>query len=100
MRALEAARRSDNFETLIEGVKLIHRQVGSLLDKRGVSPIPALFEPFDPTYHEAVKQVPTSEVEEGVVVHEFEKGYRLGNRVLRPAKVGVAVKPSEESNAP
>jgi len=92
-RALEAATKVGKVETLLEGVRLIRRQTAALLERRGVAPFVSLRQPFDPAWHEAVRQVPTLEAEEGIIVEEIEKGYRLGNRLLRPAKVGVAARP-------
>ena len=58
-----------------------------------VEPIPAEGTPFDPHLHEAFERVEREDLEEGVIVGELERGYRMGERVIRPAKVRVAVKP-------
>ncbi len=72
------------------GVELIHRQLGELLRKRGVTPLETLGADFDPNLHQAVAYEETAGAREGEVVGELRKGYRLGERLLRPALVRVA----------
>ena len=72
------------------GVELIHRQLGELLRKRGVTPIESLGADFDPHLHQAVSYEESHGAREGEVVGELRKGYRLGERLLRPAMVKVA----------
>jgi molecular chaperone GrpE len=72
------------------GVELIHRQLSELVRKRGVAAIEALGADFDPTLHQAVAYEETPGAREGEVVAEFTKGYKLGDRLLRPALVKVA----------
>jgi molecular chaperone GrpE len=69
-----------------EGVRLVERNFRSALEAQGLTPIKALGEPFDPNLHEALRQ---AKGKEGIVIEEFQKGYMLGDRVLRPAKVVV-----------
>ena len=91
-RALEAAERHEE-ATLEDGVQLVHRQLEQLLEKEGL----ALVETegrFDPHVHEALLTQP-SDADEGSVIEVLQKGYRLGDRVLRPARVVVAG-PKEE----
>jgi molecular chaperone GrpE len=83
-------------EQIVTGVEMVRGQLAGLLAGRGVEEIAAHAEPFDPTVHEAIAQHPTDEHDEGTVVHVSEKGYRLGELILRPAKVVVAAKPPEE----
>jgi molecular chaperone GrpE len=73
-------------EQWVEGVQMISRKLGGILDGQGLASIKALGEPFDPIYHEAVLQAPG---EDGIVVSELEKGYMLGERVVRHSKVAV-----------
>lgn len=68
----------------VQGIIAIHRKFKALLESMGVAEIAAAGEPFDPNVHEAVAQEPG---EEGKVVHVLQKGYRLGDKVLRPALV-------------
>ena len=95
-RALETANPGPNAppetQAVYDGVALIYRQLRDLLERRGVKPIEAMGQPFDPSRHEAVTQVPVDEDhEEGMVALEVQKGYLHGDRVLRPSRVGVAV---------
>jgi molecular chaperone GrpE len=83
---------SPETKAIYEGILLIYRQLVEMLAKRGVKPIPAVGERFDPTCHEAVAQVPAGpEQEEGMVALEVQKGYTFGDQVLRPSRVGVTV---------
>ena len=70
----------------IEGVRLVDRKFRSILEAQGLTPIKALGEPFDPNFHEAVRQ---DKGKEGIVVEELQKGYMIHDRLLRPAKVVV-----------
>jgi molecular chaperone GrpE len=72
------------------GVELIHRQLSELVRKRGATPIDALGADFDPNLHQAVAYEETPGAREGEVVAEFTKGYKLGDRLLRPSLVKVA----------
>ncbi|HXG88608.1 MAG TPA: nucleotide exchange factor GrpE [Vicinamibacterales bacterium] len=72
------------------GVELIHRQLGEVLRKRGLTPLDTLGTDFDPHLHQAVAYEETAGAREGEVVGELRKGYRLGERLLRPALVRVA----------
>ncbi len=73
-----------------DGVELIYRKLKTILDAEGVSTIEADGEFFDPTQHEAITHEPHPEVESGRVIAVVKQGYRLGDRVLRPAQVRVA----------
>lgn len=77
-----------------EGLAMAHKQILATLAKHGVEPIEALGQPFDPNQHEALLQQPDAQHPEGTVVSELSKGYRIKDRVLRPSKVGVSVKPA------
>jgi len=72
------------------GVELIHRQLGELLRKRGLMPFEVLGEDFDPHLHQAVAYEESPGAREGEIIGELRKGYRLGDRLLRPAWVRVA----------
>jgi molecular chaperone GrpE len=72
------------------GVELIHRQLGELLRKRGVTPIETLGADFDPHLHQAVAYEEAEGAREGEIIGEMRRGYRLGERLLRPALVRVA----------
>src|SRR5437868_7042143 len=91
-RALEAAEEHEGAK-LEEGVRLVHRSLGDLLAKEGLAEIETNGQ-FDPHVHEALLSQP-SEADEGSVIEVVQKGYKLGDRVLRPARVVVAAKPAE-----
>ena len=75
----------------IEGVSLTRRKLVSLLENEGVSPIPiAPGDAFDPALHEAITHEESDQFGEGQIIAELQKGYRIGDRVLRPARVRVA----------
>ena len=92
-RALEAAHAHEEVK-LEEGVKLVHRQLEQILEHEGLAPVETDGK-FDPHVHEALLTQP-SVADEGDVIEVLQKGYRLGDRVLRPARVVVAG-PKEES---
>ncbi|MFO7610788.1 MAG: nucleotide exchange factor GrpE [Candidatus Krumholzibacteriia bacterium] len=73
-----------------QGVDLIHQSFRAALRDRGVEPIEAMGQPFDPARHEAVAQVPGGDAEAGTVIDIVQQGYRLGEFVLRPARVVIA----------
>lgn len=87
-RALEAAAAHEE-ATLEEGVRLVHRSLSGLLERHGLSEIEA-DGAFDPHVHEALLTRAAEGAEQGSVVQVLQKGYRLGDRVLRPARVIVA----------
>lgn len=78
-------------EDLKRGVEMIHRQMVELLRRFGVTEVPAEGQPFDPTQHEAVAREESTEVKAPTVVSELRRGYRMNDRLLRPAMVKVAV---------
>ena len=87
---LGRALRSAAAEGLREGVDMVRARFLQQLARHGVQPVEAVGQPFDPRLHEAVEQQPTDDVDPGVVVAEWEAGYLLHDRLLRPAKVVVA----------
>lgn len=102
-RALDAERsveatESKEFRHFLHGVELINKQLNELLESFGVQPIASVGERFDPNLHEAVVTEPSDRYEPDTVIEELARGYRIGERLLRPAMVKVAV-PGEESNS-
>jgi len=75
------------------GIELINKQLHDTLVKLGLRPIPAKGEPFDPHLHEAIEMVDTSEAKDHEVLEELQRGYKLKDRLLRPAMVKVARNP-------
>jgi molecular chaperone GrpE len=98
-RALEAARSTADIAALGQGVQLILERLRHTMADFGVARIPTEGEMFDPTVHEAVERVETTEREEGAIVGEMLPGYKLHDRVLRPARVQVAAAPKGEDSA-
>jgi molecular chaperone GrpE len=82
-------------DPLGEGVQMVLNQFRDVLAARGVEAIPATGEAFDPAVHEALSQTPSEEHPSGVVIMEYQRGYRIGGYVLRPAKVVVSSGPAE-----
>ena len=87
-RALNAAEQHEEAQ-LDEGVRLVHRSLASLLERQGVKEI-ATEGKFDPHVHEALLAQPSEEAEHGDVLDVIQKGYKIGDRVVRPARVIVA----------
>lgn len=95
-RALAAAAADD---PLREGVKLVRAALEQTLARHGVVAFSAMGEKFDPTRHEALLQVPTRDQPPGIVVMEHARGFRLNDRLVRPAMVGVSVEPPAEGSS-
>jgi molecular chaperone GrpE len=89
-RALDADSTDEAIEAYRQGVALIHRQLLDLLARRGVTPIDALGADFDPHLHQAVASESVEDARDGEIIEEFRRGYKLGDRLLRPAMVKVA----------
>jgi len=97
-RALETeasveATESDEFRHFLSGVDLIYKQLTGVLEAMGVKPIVAVGEKFNPHIHEAVVTEATDEVEPDTIVQEIRTGYRLGDKLIRPALVKVSTRP-------
>lgn len=99
-RAIEHARQDGaGGETLLKGVELTLAQLQKALEKFGVVAIKSLGEPFDPSRHEAMGQVESADQPANTVVQEYQKGYLLNDRLLRPALVVVAKAPAVATEA-
>lgn len=92
-RAMAHATAGDISEDFVTGIVLLYKQLSDLLEQNQVIPIMATGESFNPEFHEAVVIEPASDYEANTVIAEFEKGYTIGTRLLRPARVKVAVRP-------
>ncbi|MEE2813925.1 MAG: nucleotide exchange factor GrpE [Verrucomicrobiota bacterium] len=95
--ALTAAENAD--PAIRDGVQMIYDQFLSVLKEAGVEGIDAGGELFDPNIHEAISQKETTEVEEGTVVQQVQRGYKLNDRLVRPARVIVAKAPESVSES-
>jgi molecular chaperone GrpE len=91
-RALEAVETTHDTVTLIEGVTLTSKELITVLNRHGVKEINPVGEKFDPNFHQAMYEVPTDEVLPGHVMQVAQTGFVIGERVLRPALVGVSKK--------
>ena len=87
-RAVEAA--DDKEDPMYKGVEMILKQFMEILENLGVKEIPSKGEPFDPNVHSAVMHIDDESCDENVVVEVFQKGYTLGDKVIRPSMVKVA----------
>lgn len=91
-RALRSAPQGDEF---VAGIQLIDKQFHDALAKLGVEPVQAQGEAFDPNLHQAIQMVETEDAEDNHVIDELQRGYRLKDRLLRPAMVRVARNPKK-----
>jgi molecular chaperone GrpE len=89
-RAVEAARSGTQDQPIVEGVEMVLRSLLDFLRSNGVTPVSAVGQQFDPKLHEAVDQVHSAMHPPNTVVSEFHRGYVIGDRTLRPARVAVA----------
>lgn len=81
----------DGMGAVVEGIRMTHAMLLATLKKFNVTPIEAVGAPFDSAFHQAMAQVPTDQHEPNTVVEEFQKGYMIKERLLRPSMVTVAV---------
>lgn len=100
-RALEHAEKADqaSAESIVEGVKLVLRQFVQAFERSDVASFDAVGQSFDPNLHEAVGQIETDDHPPGAVAQELQRGYKIGERLLRPAMVVVARAPAEPEPA-
>jgi molecular chaperone GrpE len=96
-RALAVAETSKSTDKLVEGVRMVAKQIEAALSRHQIVPIEAAGKPFDPNLHQAVQQMHTAEHPPMTVVHEVERGFTLQDRVVRPAVVIVAQAPADSA---
>ncbi|HUM69660.1 MAG TPA: nucleotide exchange factor GrpE [Chloroflexota bacterium] len=89
-RALATAPENIRENTWLEGIELVQRKLFTILENFNVTPIEAVGQPFDPNWHEAITQEATDEYKSGDICRELQKGYKIGDRVIRPSLVAVA----------
>jgi len=89
-RSLVAAKQTQSYEMLVDGVEAVVRKIADTLAKEGVQPIPSVGEQFNPDYHDAVMVEEGSDHPDESIVEEFRRGYTMNDRVIRPALVKVA----------
>ena len=94
-RAVEAAEKEDSNSTLLQGVKMVSDQILNILVSNKCEAIESIGHPFDPNQHEAVQMQPSDEFEANTVMMEIRTGYKLHERIIRPAQVFVSTGPSK-----
>ena len=97
---LETAERQEGNAALVDGFRMIHRQLLTTLERFGLAPFETAGEPFDPHCHEAVNHLPSQEIPENAVLAQTRRGYRLGDRLLRAAQVVVSSGPPQDEEEP
>jgi molecular chaperone GrpE len=95
---LQNAHSAENVDVLIKGIRIIYDQFLDILKSHNVEQIKALGEVFDPALHQAMRQNTDPDKEQDVVLEEFQKGYKLNGRVIRPSRVVVNKLPAGETN--
>lgn len=96
---LAISKAADQEDPFVKGVTMVHAQLIGLLERYAMQPLDAAGEPFDPTYHEALSQMPSATVPANVVIEQFRRGWLLAGRLLRPAQVIVSAGPPDEAQA-
>ncbi len=91
--ALKHSESAEDDKGIHDGVKLILSEFMKVLEKAGIKPVEAIGHKFDPNFHEAFFQEEHEDVEPDTVVSEFQRGYLLNDRLIRPSRVGVSKKP-------
>ena len=99
-RAIASTSESKDFDALSEGIQLIYKQLLDALERRGVTPIEAVNEVFDPNQHEAIMHVESDDVPENAVIQDFQRGYMLHNRIVRPSMVSVSKGSGKKEETP
>ena len=103
-RALDAIsseeNRSESFNNLIDGLKIVQKEFVMILEKHGVKKIESINKKFDHNYHQAMLEIETDEFNEGYVVQEIQSGFTMHDRLLRPSMVGVSKKPENKKKEP
>lgn len=94
-RAFKSFEKNDDKDSFVEGVEKIYAQFDEFLTKRGIEPIEAEGEKFDPNKHEALMKVESDDHQHNEITEEFERGYTYKGEVLKPSKVKVNIKPSD-----
>ena len=98
-RAIESASEDTSRDAILEGIRSIATSFQSALTSAGVEPIESVGEPFDPELHEAVDTAETTGEMDGKVIEEYSRGFRMGDRLLRPARVKVGRAPAQARQA-
>ena len=92
----EGLKNSKDLDKFIKGVEIVKKDLISIFKKNGIEPIECINKKFDPNFHQAMLEVEDDTKETGVVIQEIQKGYMMGDRLLRPSLVGVSKKREEK----
>lgn len=84
------AREDEAWKGLVTGLEATSRELAAVFERHGIKRIETVGQPLDPNAHQAMMEIPTNEAEPGTIVQEIQAGYRIKDRLLRPALVGVA----------
>lgn len=93
-RAIESSGAASGADGLVEGVKMVEQQLGTVLAKNSCKPIESLGKAFDPNFHQAIAQQPSAEFPAGTIMQVVSVGYLMYDRVIRPSMVIVSTGPS------
>jgi len=93
-----AKEKHQDYDSFLQGVEMVMKHVGNLLKQHGVEAIDPVGQPFDPYAHEILMQEPTDQYDNGTVMVALQKGYKLNERVIRTAKVKVALAVSDDAH--
>ena len=94
-RAIETGKTTDNTDMVLKGVEMVYRNLGTVLEREGLTGIEVLGKPFDPNVHEILARVATKDHDEGTVVEEARRGFMFKGRVMRPSIVKIACREEE-----
>lgn len=97
--AVHAAKQGDNMDAILQGMDMILIEYGKALDELGIKQFEAAGEKFDPELHQAVAHEASDEVEDGVIIKQWSCGYKMGEKLMRPAMVVVSSGPEQEAEA-
>ena len=93
--AISVAKKTENKDALLDGIKMVHKKLDDLLEKEGLVRLDPVGKPFDPNVHEVLAEIPTKNHQSGIVLKEVRKGFIFKGKILRPSIVKVACETSE-----
>jgi molecular chaperone GrpE len=93
--AISIAEKTANKDALLDGIKMVHKKLDSILEKEGLVRLDTVGKPFDPNIHEILAEIPTRKHQSGIILEEARKGFMFKGKILRPSIVKVACEISE-----
>lgn len=97
-RGVASAKDSEDTESVVKGMEMVYSQLKRILDSKGLTHIEAVGKKFDPYFHEAMMKTPADDCPNNTVIEEFERGYKVKDRVVRYSKVRVSVNENKKNN--